>query len=81
MKPRKICYECANWDQSKSIPGCNAPENNIGMLIGEYIPRRRLCVVHRDNSWIVARMLHTCGKEGRWWKPKGENDDKTRYNI
>jgi hypothetical protein len=75
----KACRNCVH-SRSENYAGvwferCFAPQNDkIDLVTGEFKPRWIFCSTHREDSWIVARLLKTCGKTGRWFEIKDKND-------
>lgn len=78
----KICADCKHhylegappWGN----PACHAPQNEDTRVRAEDLISRRTekryrwsyCTLHREDGWLSARVIKTCGREGRWFEPK-----------
>ena len=50
---------------------CRAPQNNVeNLVVGGFKPRWQFCATHRPDSWLLALLIGTCGKRGRWFQAK-----------
>ncbi|MBT6047308.1 hypothetical protein HN803_07430 [candidate division WWE3 bacterium] len=86
-KCTKKCCDCQNVIGSGEFAKCCAPQNidkevtKALELIGiENPPNKYRCdyvKLQRKEGWIGSRILNFCGKEGRWFTPKEENNGRT----
>lgn len=67
----KICAECRWYEPHMLVDCCSCPKNlEKNVVSGNYMYRHMFCSDHRDDGFIECRIMHTCGKEGRWWEAK-----------
>lgn len=66
----KLCKDCKWVEGSGEYAKCNAPSNIIGSGTRNFDH----CTFHRQNAMgpIICRLYQTCGRSGRWWEPKSE---------
>jgi hypothetical protein len=66
----KACVDCKFYIHN----GCKAPQNaNIhkDLVRGKNILTYNFsCETNRINGWLGSMFWGTCGKHGRWWKPR-----------
>lgn len=82
-KQRKDYYQLAcvapqNRIDAYSAKGtmCVSRSNRLSELISGtfvYTYRYPYCHSHREDGWLFARIGKTCGKEGRWFEKKEDN--------
>jgi hypothetical protein len=72
----KFCKDCMWYVESDS---CQAPQNQRQLVHSNLVTGGGRPVygyrwftydILRSDGWLVARFLHLCGKEGRWWRKK-----------
>ena len=79
-KCTKKCCDCQNVVGSGELATCRAPQNIdkgrmkalklVGMKNPPVTYRCDYTFLQRGNNWFDARLLNSCGKEGRWFKTK-----------
>ena len=82
MKTCKTCRWVKDWDclgMGGTFAECGAPKAvgrgkmKAAQAVGDtghVRPRFKFCEIQREDGFIWARLLPTCGLEGRWWEPK-----------
>lgn len=68
---KKSCDDC-RWSQGSGwLAQCRAPENKEWPW----------CEIQREDGWFWSRALHCCGRSGRWFKPKEQDDGGHRTTV
>jgi hypothetical protein len=68
----RICQQCkyGMYAGGESFK-CDAPQNRVlNVVTGNPQRRYNFCEFLRGHGWVDCRLSKTCGKEGRWFKPK-----------
>jgi hypothetical protein len=67
----KICADCKYSINELGGFRCGAPQNTVHDVVTGNLQRRyNFCEFLRGHGWVDCRLSKTCGKEGRWFKPK-----------
>lgn len=65
----KLCKDCKYVSVQHGISRCTSPKQGRSLVTGG-LRYEGECEVLRYPGWLDARLLHMCGKEGRWWGPR-----------
>lgn len=60
----KFCKDCANYSEIDFVSLCYIKTNDVSLVTGEK-------VLKRYDPYVARRDHYLCGKEARWFKPKG----------
>lgn len=77
----KLCKDCKWVEVKRDMPEgvwlCNAPSNTSQDLVdGESKRLTSLCREARKDDLTPEGEIKSCGRSGRWWEPKGEEQLK-----
>ena len=82
MEKVKLCKDCKHCIHSPNFKGdstnalrfskCNKTERDLDLVgWGGGWDDLRYCEEQRMYTWLESRIARKCGKEGRYWEPKG----------
>ena len=70
MKP-KFCVDCTHYKPHKQ---CIHPKNDCSgrslVTKEHFVQRRHSCSSLREDGWLDALFLNTCGKHGKWFEAR-----------
>lgn len=71
-EPLLFCKDCRHFDVLDRK--CNAPQNTTepSLVSGSTVSFNSPSYLRRG-GWLSCRLMQSCGREGRWFKPKEDS--------
>jgi hypothetical protein len=70
----KLCVDCKlmiSFELDLTLSKCGRPSGIIDVVTGGSKPLEvQYCSIQRHDGWFWARVMHTCGEEGRFFEAK-----------